>query len=282
MVRSTRVRRSGLDTKMLDALQRAVDGLTSAGLEVSDRAPFEDALKAVQPILGFDGATLYLFDPEREALVHAADHRGRVELVDFLSIGDGSGLSGWTAHDRRPLLISDRTAPHSATPESEYRTFFSLPLGCEHELLGVVNMGWLDANSVDTTRRQLAQLCGSLLGLLVARQRLVLQANGLRDKLVHLETKLEASRRGERLVQDMACAGRTVQEIINRINNPLEVILGNVQCLIAQKDIPNQRALRRLRKVEKAAMDIAEENRRLLRIGSLTDQETAKTAGAPR
>ena len=66
--------------------------------------------------------------------------------------------------------------------------------------------------------------------------------------------------------------------INHEINNPLAVIVGQVQCLLFEDRRLSDRAVDRLRKVEAAALKIGDVNRRLLNIDSIV---TDGPAGAP-
>jgi len=68
--------------------------------------------------------------------------------------------------------------------------------------------------------------------------------------------------------------------INHEINNPLAVIVGNVQCMMIQCKNLDQKSLSRLRRVEEAAIRIGEINRKLLMIDSLVSEQYMESDSA--
>ncbi|HHI03096.1 MAG TPA: hypothetical protein ENL22_06210, partial [candidate division Zixibacteria bacterium] len=60
--------------------------------------------------------------------------------------------------------------------------------------------------------------------------------------------------------------------INHEINNPLSVIVGNIQCLLFIEKNLNEKVKERLKRVEAEAMKIADINHRLLEIDELVSE----------
>jgi GAF domain-containing protein len=250
----------------------SVDALVRlARPELNQQPPqqrLQAALEQLQQVLGFDAATVYFYDRKEKRLVDGVSLDERVELVDFLNIGHGSGLSGWTVHDRRPLLLSSREADRG--PSMAFQTFLSVPLLNGEEIYGALNIGCHKPQALDQNDVRLAELAGVSLVHLIRECEQEAQIDRLRNRLRKSDAQLVLARKGLDALEQLASASHMAGEVIHQINDPLSVVLGNTQCLVAEQGAVNQRGLRRLRRIEKAALRIAEVNRSLLEIYGLS------------
>jgi signal transduction protein with GAF and PtsI domain len=229
-----------------------------------DRETFTAVLELINTILPFDGASLYLTNDRSDRLKEVASAGKRVDLVSFLTIGSGPGLTGWTATSRKPVLLSDRQLGDEFEPENSFRTIMSVPLLLADDVIGVLNLGCHRARAYDKQDVRLMTIVADQCAVSIERQIYQSEIEQKNAALSEAHQKLTAERTrtidGARLqaLVDLAIS------INNEINNPLSVIVGNLQCLMAESEIPTQRMLSRLRRIESAAEQIAEVNRRLL------------------
>jgi len=75
--------------------------------------------------------------------------------------------------------------------------------------------------------------------------------------------------RDQDLESDIMTAADLAGRLAHAINDPLAVIVGHLQCLLAERAAPDQKTLSRLRRAEAAALSIADKNRDLLAIHAL-------------
>jgi signal transduction protein with GAF and PtsI domain len=198
-------------------------------------------LQLIQRIVPFDAATLYLLDSDGKCLAEKATLGGRVEILTILRLDTGTGLSAWTARNKKPILLDDRSRKSDFDPQNDYATIMSVPLLVENEVLGVLNLG-----------------CR--------------QSKSLSDKHVKLMTIIAAEK--------LSAVSELSVSINHEINNPLAVIVGNVQCMMIQCKNLDQKSLSRLRRVEEAAIRIGEINRKLLMIDSLVSEQYMESDSA--
>ena len=249
-----------------DKIDRIVDIAAACRELPQGKNGLTKVLQLIQGIVIFDAATLYLLHCERGRLEEVAGLGGRVELLSFLSVGAGRGLSGWTAHNRKPLLLSERSSISSFDPDSEYATFLSLPLLAGEELIGVLNLGSGEARAFTDDDVKLLTIVADQLALSIERADYQKRVKSIssdlrqaREQLQQVQTKTSATDRlGE--IAPLAAA------INHGINNALSVIVGNVQCLLWEKATSNQKTLSRLRRIESAAMQISSLNRKVLEL----------------
>ena len=257
-----------VDHPIWDHLHRLV-GLTTQA-DLSQQRPqqrLQAALEQLQEILGFDAATVYFYDQKQEQLVEGVSLDNRVELVDFLSIGHGAGLSGWTVHDRRPLLLTHREEKDG--PTLSFQTFLSVPLLHGETIYGALNIGCHDPEALDQRDVRLIEVAAVLLVHLIRECEQDVQIDRTKKQLRTVNDQLRLARRGLIVLDQLAAASRKAGDVIHQINDPLSVVLGNTQCLVAEEGAVNQRGLRRLRRIETAALRIAEVNHSLLEIYGL-------------
>ncbi|PWB68701.1 hypothetical protein C3F09_11160, partial [candidate division GN15 bacterium] len=105
-----------------------------------DRDLLLDVLQIIRNSVRFDSATLYLIDTSGnwEELVSFGR---KVEPLDFLPFGSGSGLSGWAAYSGKPVLLKDRTRSRHFNPETDMGSFLSIPIPQVEQPIGVLNLG---------------------------------------------------------------------------------------------------------------------------------------------
>lgn len=228
------------------------------------RETFTAVLELINTILPFDGASLYLRGDGSDRLKEVASAGTKVDLVSFLTIGSGPGLTGWTATSKKPVLLSDRQLGDEFEPENSFRTIMSVPLMLAEDVIGVLNLGCHRAKAYDKQDVRLMTIVADQCAVSIERQ--IYQS-----EIEQKNTQLGEAHRKLTEAQKKTIAGDKLEAIVdlamtinNEINNPLAVIIGNLQCLLAESEIPTQKMLSRLRRIEAAAEHIAEVNRKLL------------------
>lgn len=249
--------------QVLQLVSQTADALRGGPPE---EATFVELLRRVGEVIAFDGATLYLIDHRNERLKKFAGIGRTVELLSFLSLDKGDGLSGWTANNRKPIVLSERSSVSSFDPSSDYATFVSVPLLSCDDVIGVLNLGCDRPGAISETEM-------TLLSIVADQMALALERN---DSLVRLELsqKLLAEsgqvRPDDRpTLDDLRETAELLALASNEINNALSVIVGNINCLVQERVAATQKSLARLRRMESAALRIGKMNSKLHRLGVL-------------
>jgi len=238
----------------------------------SSEATYVEILNRLKKIVPFDAATLFLINDHKKQLEEVASVGNRVEPLDFISIGKGEGISGWTVENMKPVLLTNRSMVSTFNPDYEYATFLSVPLPGGRDVIGVINFGCRAEQAFDKDDVTLVSLLTNQLGAAVEVMIWQNKISEYEKELVETRKKLKDSSINGALIE-------MINEIIelatganHQINNPLSVIVGNVQCLLLEKYATNQKALSRLRRIEEAAVKIGDVNRKLVKIYSLTSE----------
>ena len=237
------------------------------------RRTFVAVLKHLKTLLPFDGASLYLSKDDGARFSEVATLDERVAPVSFLTIGNGPGLTGWTASSKKPVLLSDRKGDAEFDGEEVLRTILSLPLLVDGEVLGVLNLGCYRPGAYREEDVKLMTVVAEQFAISIERQIHQTEMEEAHKELEEAHRRL-GEMQSELIASEQLKAVLRLAGIINhQINNPLAVIVGNIQCLFAEEREMNQRMISRLRKVEASALKIGEVNRQLLDIDSVVSRD---------
>lgn len=219
--------------------------------------------------VGCDAATLFVLNEATEQLEEAASIGERIDTLGFLSIGHGQGLAGWTSQANRPVLLADRSSTIGFNPERDFGTFASLPLPSTVGAIGALNLGWRKALACDESTFELLVALADQVGLIVecslCRQRQVSVQIRMAQVLRDRDTSVPTEEFGRRLVT----AREYASTLKLQINDPLSIIVGNAQCLLAEESVLSQKHVSRLRRIEEAALRICGLNEQLRELDGL-------------
>ncbi|MBD3401829.1 GAF domain-containing protein [candidate division GN15 bacterium] len=241
---------------------------------------FADILKLIQKILPFDGATLYLKNDSAERFDEVVSLGERVEPISFLKIGQGKGITGWAAASKKPVLLADRPETNAFEGEVVFRSFMSLPLLIDNDVLGVLNIGCHRAKAYEHKDVRLMTVVADQLAISIERQLHQQELEKKTRALAEAHEQVLAAQSQRMSAEKLRVVLKMAAIINHQINNPLAVIVGNIQCLFAEGEIPNQQFQSRLRRIEAAALQVGEVNRKLLEIDHLTAEDFLDTGGA--
>lgn len=241
-------------------------------------AHFAGVLEAIRMLLPFDGATIYLCE-EGDGLVELASVGSHVRFLSYLSWGSETGVEGLVLENQRPMLIP-MGKRREDQGEDSMGAILSIPLLREDEVQGVITLGSRHRDAYGAAELSTA---GSVASVAIVSLELLRSRNDLIQagkKLAELERVHEELARIRCLRAALLEIAITAREVNHEINNPLSVIVGNVQCLVLEKAALNQKALTRLRRIEGAALRISEANRRLaaLRVLKLEEGQTIEAS----
>lgn len=260
-----------------------LDAIKEIALISSEDNPVEnpgvEILKKLRGVVPFDAATLYSLNPQ-EKLEQVAVLGGEVEILNFLELDRGDGLSAWIAESEKPLLLSNRANQRGFNPDSDYASFMSVPLKVDGEVIGVINLGSKEPEAFyqkDVTLMTLAlnQIAFSMEKLLYQKKcdDLEKDMKGVRDELDNLKNNIIYPATADRIAQSAA-------SIIHDINNSLSIIVGNTQCMLAKKTTIDQKTMSRVRRIESAAQKISEANQKILDIYGIVNKPSEKLGSA--
>lgn len=263
------------DDKPVSRFWKKINLVADITSDIADNPPSKDvllkALKRIQDVVAFTSASISFYDADKRGLKEEITVGEKVEPIDFIQFDLGAGFSAWAARQKKPLLLSD-IKNLDRPPEKAIGSFLVIPLMVETELIGVISFAH---SQTGFFREEDVKLLTILSGQIAVSRDRSLFASRLEEKNQALiKAQKQLRRAQERLVNDeRLTAVRELSVSINHeINNPLSVIIGNIQCLLViEKDL-NEEVIKRLKRVEAEAMKIAEINRRLIKIDELVSE----------
>ena len=153
------------------------------------------------------------------------------------NLGRGMGIPGQVWADEQPLWIADlskeNTPPPSFPSAEDFHVAFAFPIKIRNEILGVIELYGGAAREFDEDLKRMIHALGGEIGQFVERMRaeaaLRQSEEHLRNQAQELEQQLLASGR-------LVAAGELTASMAHEFNNPLGIILGFAQGLLANMD----------------------------------------------
>lgn len=231
-----------------------------------------EVLEAVHDLVSFDGARLSLLDG-KDKFKEFITVGKYVEPIDFIRTEQSNILSGWAIESKKSLLLKDRAAARRDDPEDLFATLLTIPLIRRSGVSGLLCLGAIAAGVIDEDDVSFLEIVADhLIGFIDStrwQERAGALADGLKGQQVDSGMVNE-----DKLERDRAELAVELSSNINHaINNPLAVIVGNVQCLLLEGVARDQKSLSRLKRIEGAALELNEANKKLIEIRSLLSVE---------
>jgi GAF domain-containing protein len=252
-----------------NTIRKLADVSAACRAMTDDTGSAATVLEQIGKVVRFDAATLYHLDRGRNHLEEVVSLGRRVELLSFVSMGAGKGLSGWTAYHKRPILLSDRSTIGEYGPDSQFASFLSLPLQAGDDVIGVLNLGSTETNAFSPEDVTVLGIVADQMALALACVESRSAVQGLTDLASQNEQRLLTAQKGLAGCHRLEEVPPRCAAINNGINNALAVIMGNVQCLLTENMAVNQKAVFRLRRIEDAAQRISTLNRQVLELNTI-------------
>ncbi len=265
---------AGAENRTNDVTQKllAISGSNQSGSEA-----IRAIVAGLKELVPFEAATVYRVYQERDEMRPVYDEGERVESLDFVSIGSGGGLTGWSAETAKPILLADRTRMTTYHPDTDFASFLSVPITIKDRVVAILNFGSRTAHAL--SKDHSGYLDQLLLPLAFSLENVFLKEDlrRLQKSRADIEKSLLQSRDSSAATQSLMTIIDLATETNHIVNEALSVIVGNVQCLLLENAASNQKGIARLRRVEQAAMNINECNRKLLRMAALVEKASRPT-----
>ncbi len=203
----------------------------------------EALLQLTREVIPWQDATLYLFKEGDRQLECAARIGREVNLIMPVSFDMGEGLAGWIARRRQPLLLNDIQRRHQQEKDS-WRSFVSIPLVIEEELIGVLNFGHREPEAFIRLDLDMLSVLGSQAALIIRNLELVKRLRRSHQELQSSYARLRKMQAQLLEQEQLKTISRMVTTLNHEINNPLTAIAGNAEMLLlklADKDPARQK-----------------------------------------
>lgn len=257
--------------------------ISAACRRLKAEAPaFDEVLDLIQGIILFDAASLYLRETGTDRYLLRATIEKEVRLPEMLIVRDRLHPDRWHSIVRQALLwLPDKERDRSERRQSDFSAILIVPLCVDGETIGLLNLGSYTDGVLSEKQIKLMTVVADQLAVSLERLEYVARIEAQNHTLKQNHEQLRANQ--ARLVADekLTAVAELAATINHQINNPLSVIVGNVQCLSLEETGLSAKSKDRLRRVVDAALKVGEVNRRLLNIQTLVggSDSTGSEAG---
>lgn len=260
-------------TNVLGAIKKVVLG--SYSLKSLENIDFE-IIRTLRKIVPFDSASLFRINTKKNKLEKVAVLGDGVEIINFLGLDKGDGLSGWTAQSKKPLLLSDRSQNQDFDPDNDCASFMSIPICVNDNIVGVINLGSKKPEAFKKDDVDLIVLALKPIALSMEKFHYQKKCETLSDNLKKIEEQY--NNLGKKIINtaNVDFINEQTASINHEINNSLSIIIGNVQCLLVQETNINQKSMSRLKRIESAALKIKLINEKITEINRLVNNANLK------
>ena len=232
---------------------------------------FSEVLSLVQRIIPFDGATLTISERFDAVMAVRTDLGAPVPLPGLLAEPPKDSPDDRGPRLREPVILT--TDPSEDT--SEYESIMIVPLILDEQVIGYLNLGSYHDGVLSEKQLKLMSIVADQLAISIERLSRLAEAETRNRTLERSHERLRNQQ--EKLIanEKLLAVTQLAASINHQINNPLAVILGQVQLMLWDEASLTPDLKIRLQRVEAAAIRISDASRKLLRM-----DETASEAGA--
>ena len=228
-------------------------------------------LESIRKVLPFEGAMLQLYNKNAVRLEEVIKLGSITVPTEHIESELADSYADWMASHNKPVVLSDIKVSKENQDDIEH-TYLVIPLVIDDRLIGIVTIAGDNSELFRENDIRMLSVVGDHLAVsidrLIYQKRLELKNAALKKarkrlKLAH-----------ERLIDDerLAAVRELAVSMNHEINNPLSVIIGNIQYLLAVEKNLSEAVVERLKRVESEALRIADLNHRLLEIDELVSE----------
>ena len=228
-------------------------------------------MERINEVIPYTSAILYFYDINEIKYKKEIAVGPEFDPSKLLKTNPSERFSAWVVGVLKPVVLSNESSD-SRLAGTGIGSLIAVPLRIENNPIGLICLTHTETGYFRDHDVKLFSMLAHQIS--VSRERSIYQQkleDGYHD-LKKAQRMLELAQ--QRLINDeRLMAVRELSVSINHeINNPLSVIVGNIQCLLFIEKNLNDKIIERLKRVEAEAMKIADINRRLLKIDELVSE----------
>ncbi len=191
---------------------------------------YNEIFKILLDVIDFEYGAIFLLDHNTAKINLVAEYGQVVDLIQLVNFEMGKGFSAWVAKEKKTVILNNL---HKSSPDSKQivRSFMSLPMLIEKQLVGVVNFGHSKSNAFSEDVEPFLQVVTTLITGLIERNNAIEKLEKRNEEISIINRELEETR--DKLVEaeQKATVSAMAVSLNHEINNPLMIISGNLQML---------------------------------------------------
>mgnify|MGYP000866536876 CR=1 FL=1 len=189
---------------------------------------YPTVLSMITKTVGCHSASLFIYSDETQRLDEAATVGRKVDLIETIDFDMGQGFSAWVAKQRRSVLIP---RIRENRPDG-FRSFVSVPLVSGDMLIGVMNLGHNEPDSITEDHMNFLEIVAGELADSIERARYEAALVEKNAALVDAQEEIQKQHQQILDMEKFRVLGQMAASINHEINNPLTTIMGNVDLLL--------------------------------------------------
>ncbi|RKX21770.1 MAG: hypothetical protein DRP51_03675 [Candidatus Zixiibacteriota bacterium] len=228
-------------------------------------------MERINEVIPFTSAIVYFLDINEVKYKKEIAIGPEFEPAELLKTNSSERFSAWAIGIQNPLILSNEGL-NNRLAGSGIGSLLAVPLRIENRPIGLICITHSETEYFRDHDVKLFSMLAHQIAISRERSIYRLELEDRNRELEKAQKMLELTK--ERLINDeRLMAVRELSVSINHeINNPLSVIVGNIQCLLFIEKNLNEKVKERLKRVEAEAMKIADINHRLLEIDELVSE----------
>ena len=193
--------------------------------------------RGIVDLLGVQGSVVFRFEPADGTLHAVAAHGPASFLVRDVVLQPGEGIAGCAIAERKVVVTSDVTrelrVEHSAEHRAaltrhDIRAMLGIPLFTHERIVGALAVGDRTGREFTPEEMQAVQAFADQAALALENARLYAAAQDSLTRLRETQAQLVQAAK-------MSALGQLVSGVAHELNNPLSVIIGYGQLLLARE-----------------------------------------------
>ena len=227
-------------------------------------------------LLGVEAGSVALLSQDRQELVFHASVGGGANVVKGLRMSASQGIVGWVVSHVESLLVPDITqdARHYRQVDTrsgfKTRSILCVPLGVKGTVIGAIEVLNKIGGPFDADDRRMTEALALSAATAIENARLFQREKRALEKLRQAQDELVHAQR-------LAVLGQIGVTVRHEVNNPLTVVLGNVDWLLQELTDLTGEPLRALEAIRASALRIRDIVKKLEEIQ--TDRVTEYVTG---
>lgn len=221
-----------------------------------------EVLAKINVLVPFKAAGLYLYDARGLRLKPVVQQGMESEDEDLLTGFGNRAAADWFEGGCHEQIVNGRDGEQ----------LLAIPLSVQTRPVGLIAFVSVSSQSFREKDRRFLLIAGDLIAVSLERQIYNKRLLAKNQALQSAQDELKVVRQNIIDYERLSAVRELAVSINHEINNPLSVIVGNIQCLMHKTKDLEESIYNRLKLIEHEAMRIAEINQRLLKIEDLVSE----------
>ncbi|MBD3234615.1 MAG: GAF domain-containing protein [candidate division Zixibacteria bacterium] len=158
---------------------------------------FHQILEEVNKAVDYSSACIFMLNKQEQRLEEIAKTGSKGDLINFVEFDLGKGFSSWVAKYRKPILMPN-IKRYRESLDNHIRSFISMPILVDDDLMGVINVSNERSGSYDETDLIIVKIISSQVASLIERKYYREEIKRKDEDLASLKGFIESTDHGDK------------------------------------------------------------------------------------